>query len=209
MPELTTLALFMAAALAVNLTPGPDILYIAARSTSEGRASGVLSVVGITIGCLLHTVAAAVGLSALIAAIPAAYDAVRLAGAAYLLYLGARALVAGSSADSVARPDRARLRTVFAQGVLTNISNPKVALFFMAFLPQFVDPRRGHTGVQMVVLGLLFSLSGSVVNLGVALTASLATSWLRSNALTARLLRRVSGTVFIGLGLRLALSERR
>ena len=134
MPELTTLALFMAAALAVNLTPGPDILYIAARSTSEGRASGVLSVVGITIGCLLHTVAAAVGLSALIAAIPAAYDAVRLAGAAYLLYLGARALVAGSSADSVAPPDRARLRTVFAQGVLTNISNPKVALFFMAFL---------------------------------------------------------------------------
>lgn len=204
-----TLAVFMAAGLTLNVTPGPDMLYVATRATSEGRAAGIVSALGIGAGTLVHVAALALGLAALLAAVPLAYDAVRLAGAAYLVWLGARALLRPASAlagPAVAPASRWR---VFRQGIVTNVLNPKVALFFLAFLPQFVDPARGSPAAQIVVLGLLFDVSGTLVNVLVAVAASRAGAWLRRPGRPARLLQRATGVVFVGLGLRLALAGRR
>lgn len=130
----------MAAALALNLTPGPDMLYVIARSTAERRRAGVISALGIGVGTLVHITALTLGLSALLAAVPVAYDVVRYAGAAYLIYLGVRAIVRPPALGGDVAIERASLWAVFRQGVITNVLNPKVALFFLAFLPQFVDP---------------------------------------------------------------------
>jgi threonine/homoserine/homoserine lactone efflux protein len=210
------LPLFMAATLALNLTPGPDMLYVIARSAGEGRAAGVVSALGIAAGCLVHTFAVALGLSSVLLAVPVAYDAVRYAGAAYLVYLGVRALVR-PSAGGGAPPAPAPLGAVFRQGVVTNVLNPKVALFFLAFLPQFVDPARGNVALYLVALGVLFNVSGTLVNLVVAVAASSAARaagrWeqghgVRVGARPARW-QRLTGVVFIGLGVRLALMQRK
>jgi threonine/homoserine/homoserine lactone efflux protein len=197
--------LFMSAALALNLTPGPDMLYVAARGTGEGRRAGIVSALGIGAGTLVHIAALALGLSALLAAVPAAYDAVRYLGAAYLLWLGVRALLRpGATAATAVAP--APLGVVFRQGVVTNVLNPKVALFFLAFLPQFVDPARGDPVVQTIALGLLFDVQGTLVNLLVALAASRLAGRLRSER-AGRALRRVTGGVFVLLGVRLAVKR--
>ena len=207
-PPLHSLLLFMAAGLALNVTPGPDMLYVAARSTSEGRAAGIVSSLGIATGTLFHIAAVALGLAALLAAVPVAYAAVRIGGAIYLVYLGVRALAA-HSAVSTRSATRAPLATIFRQGVITNVLNPKVALFFLAFLPQFVDPARGNPAVQIVVLGLIFDTSGTIVNAAVALGASRAADGVRAGSRSGAILRKVTGSIFIGLGLRLALTARR
>jgi len=207
MPSFGNLLLFLGAALALNLTPGPDMLYVAARGSSEGRGAGVVSALGIAAGCLVHIAALALGLSALLERVPAAYDAVRLGGAAYLIWLGVRALWRPSALGAVGELERAPLGRIFRQGIVTNVLNPKVALFFLAFLPQFVDPGRGHTVGQLVFLGLLFNTSGTLVNLAVAVAASRATDWLRARQRAARMMQRATGAVFVGLGLKLALSN--
>jgi threonine/homoserine/homoserine lactone efflux protein len=199
----------MAAALALNLTPGPDMLYVATRSASEGRAAGVVSALGIGAGTLVHIAVVALGLSALLDTVPVAYTIVRLAGAGYLVYLGIRAFIATSDGGDGPRLERASLWRIFRQGVVTNVLNPKVALFFVAFLPQFVDPARGDAALQIVALGLLFDASGTVVNLAVALLASGVARRLRREGRASRWMKRVTGLVFIGLGLKLALSSRR
>ena len=209
MPDLQTLALFLAAGLALNLTPGPDMLYVATRGSAEGRAAGVASALGIAAGCLVHVAALALGLSALLKAVPLAYDAVRWAGAAYLVWLGLRALVRPAPLALGGALAPRRLAAVFRQGVVTNVLNPKVALFFLAFLPQFVDPARGSAARQIVVLGLLFNVTGTLVNLGVAYLASGATAWLRAHERRTALAQRLTGLVFVGLGVRLALGGRR
>lgn len=195
----------MAAGLALNITPGPDMLYVAARSTSEGRAAGIVSSLGIATGTLFHITAVALGLSALLAAVPVAYTAVRIAGAIYLVYLGVRALVsrAGSAERTVAH---APLATIFRQGMITNMLNPKVALFFLAFLPQFVDPARGSAAAQIVVLGLIFDTSGTIVNTVVALGASRAAEHMRANSRAGEILHKFTGVIFIGLGVRIAVA---
>lgn len=199
----------MAAALALNLTPGPDMLYVAARSASEGRPSGVASALGIAVGTLVHITAVALGLAALLRAVPVAYTVVRLGGAAYLVYLGIRALRSRESALAVREVAPASLAAVFRQGVITNVLNPKVALFMLAFLPQFVDPSRGSAAVQTVVLGLMFDTSGTIVNLVVALGASGASARLRRSERAGRALNRITGVIFLGLGARIALAGRR
>ncbi|HYM62592.1 MAG TPA: LysE family translocator [Thermoanaerobaculia bacterium] len=208
MPTLHTIVLFMAAALALNLTPGPDMLYVVTRSSAEGRRSGISSALGISFGCLFHISAVALGLSSLLRTVPAAYDVVRFAGASYLIYLGIKALVRPGElhAESL-RGDRSQW-AVFRQGVLTNVLNPKVALFFLALLPQFVDPRRGSAAVQIVTLGLLFTTSGTLVNAGVALGASGAAQWLQARKRAAAGIQRAAGAVFIALGLRIAFARR-
>ncbi len=143
MPSVEMVLVFMAAALALNLTPGPDMLYVTARSVSDGRAAGVLSAFGIAAGTLVHIAALALGLAALLAAIPLAYDVVRIAGAIYLVVIGIQLVVHPRTASDVAALPRSRLRVVFMQAVITNVLNPKVALFFLAFLPQFVDTQAG------------------------------------------------------------------
>ena len=205
-----SLALFLAAGLALNLTPGPDMLYVAARGASEGRSAGVASALGIGAGTLVHVTLVAAGLAALLAAVPVAYLALRLGGAAYLIYLGVRALRGGPAA-SVGSLAPAPLGVIFRQGVITNVLNPKVALFFLAFLPQFVDPSRGNPALQVVALGLLFDVSGTLVNLAVALASSRVAGQLRRSEEpggSARMIHRVTGGLFIALGARLAYGAR-
>jgi threonine/homoserine/homoserine lactone efflux protein len=210
MIELHSLALFLAAGLALNFTPGPDMLYVAARGASEGRAAGIVSALGIGAGTLVHIALVAGGLAALLAAVPVAYLIVRLGGAAYLVYLGIRALRAHpSSNDATTELQPASLGAIFRQGVVTNVLNPKVALFFLAFLPQFIDPSRGHPALQVILLGLLFDVTGTLVNLAVAIGSSGAASRLRSPGRGGHLLQRLTGGFFIALGLRLAYSARR
>lgn len=209
LPDTNTLLLFMTAALALNVTPGPDMLYVVARSVGDGRAAGVISSFGIAAGSLVHTLAVALGLAGLLRAVPIAFEIVKWAGAAYLIWLGVRALRRrGGPVDQVAVTPASR-RTVFAQGMLTNLLNPKVALFFLAFLPQFVDPERGPVALQIISLGLLFNTSGTLVNILVAVLASGAGAWSRRQFGESVVLRRVTGVLFIGLGVRLALLERR
>jgi len=209
MPDGEALAVFLAAALALNLTPGPDMLYVAARGAAEGRGAGIVSALGIAVGCLVHLAALALGFAALLETVPVAYEVVRVAGAAYLVWLGIRAIVRPAPLVPAQVAGSARLGAVFRQGVVTNVLNPKVALFFLAFLPQFVDPARGGAVAQIVALGLLFNSSGTLVNLAVAVLASRATGWLRSRERGARWLQRLTGALFVGLGVRLALAGRR
>ena len=204
MPTFETIVLFMSAGLALNLTPGPDMLYVATRSASDGRAAGLVSALGIAVGCLGHLAALTFGLAALLSRVPAAYDVVRLAGAAYLAYLGMRALIRPQPLSLDTRVARSSLGAVFRQGVFTNLLNPKVALFFLAFLPQFVDPARGSPVTQIVLLGLLFNCSGTLVNAVVADVASRATAWLRAQEAASRRLQRLTGAIFVALGVRLA-----
>ena len=209
MVDLTLLALFMTATLALNLAPGPDMLYVSTRSLAQGRRAGVISALGIAAGAVFHTIAIASGLAALLRALPLAYDVVRLVGAAYLIWLGVQALrgKAGPAADQPL--DRADEWAMFRQGAITNILNPKVALFFLAFLPQFVDPARGSVALQLVVLGCLFNCSGTLVNIAVAYLAASAGRWLGARGHVERIFRWLTASVFIGLGLRLALGDRK
>jgi threonine/homoserine/homoserine lactone efflux protein len=205
MPHADTLVLFIAAGLALNLTPGPDMLYVIARSTGEGRAAGIASALGIALGCLFHIAALAAGLSAVLTRVPSAYHVIRIAGAIYLAYLGVRALTSSRTAvTSTVEPARS-VGAIVLQGCVTNMLNPKVALFFLAFIPQFVRADGWSPAAQVVALGLLFNVTGTIVNLVVAVAASRATGWLRANQATAIWLQRTTGVVFIGLGMRLAL----
>jgi threonine/homoserine/homoserine lactone efflux protein len=209
MPGPQTLALFMLAALALNLTPGPDMLYVTARSVGDGRRAGMVAALGIGAGTLVHITALALGLAALLAAVPLAYDVLRIAGAVYLLVIGVQLLWRPRRAGGTTVVAPASLNTVFAQAVVTNVLNPKVALFFLAFLPQFVDPAAGPALAQIVLLGLLFDVQGTVVNIAVALLASGTTRRLRANARVATLLQRLTGAIFVTLGVKLAAAGNR
>jgi len=208
-PDSNSLLVFIAAGLLLNVTPGPDVLYIVGRSIGQGRLAGLVSVLGISTGCLFHVASAALGLSALMIALPLAYDAVRYAGAAYLVWLGVRAIASKSSPLQVQRVEPERLGRVFRQGVLTNMLNPKVALFFLAFLPQFTDPTRGPVPLQIALLGLIFIGNGTVVCVIYALAASRLGEWLKTRYDVATWLNRAMGGLFVGLGIRLALENRR
>ncbi len=209
LPDSQLLLLFMSAALALNLTPGPDMLYVAGRSAADGRPAGIAAALGIGAGTLVHIAAVALGLAALLAAVPLAYTLVRITGAAYLVWLGVKALRhrPGGAGAAVLAP--ASRWVAFRQGALTNILNPKVALFFLAFLPQFVEAGRGRPAAQVIALGLLFDASGTLVILVGALGASGAARRLRGGGRTATLLQRTTGVLFIALGVRLALAGRR
>jgi threonine/homoserine/homoserine lactone efflux protein len=218
------LALFAAAALAVNLTPGPDMLFVVGTGATRGRRAGVMAALGVGAGCLMHVALAAVGLSAVLAASALAFSVVKWVGAAYLVWMGlsmwrsrrgrptrAEASVAAADLEASARPATGG-RSVFWQGAITNALNPKVALFFLAFLPQFIEPGANGQALAFVALGLLFNIGGTVVNIVVALLAAsisqrLAARGAGSSAIGLWLQRAV-GALFIGLGVRLALSTR-
>jgi threonine/homoserine/homoserine lactone efflux protein len=210
MIELSQLLAFLAASLALNLTPGADMTYVIARSAAQGRAAGLAASLGIAAGSVVHTLLAAIGVSALLQHSEAAFLTVKYAGAAYLLYLAWKAIRAGDGAAATDRQlGRAGLRRVFAEGALTNLLNPKVALFILAFLPQFVDPSRGNAAIQILVLGALFNIGGTAINAGVACFASAAARAIGNSAGFGRWLNRISALVFVGLAVRLALAERR
>lgn len=206
MPEPSRWATFAVATLLLNLSPGPDMMYVIARSLGQGRRAGVVSALGIGGGCLVHTAAAALGIAALLRSSPFAFQVVRYAGAVYLVYRGVRLLARRSAGNPSAELAPENLAAIFRQGVVTNVLNPKVALFFLAFLPQFVSPARGGVAVQMAALGLWFDFSGTLVNLGVACLAGVAAGFLESGR-GRELAERASGSVLIALGLRVGLTR--
>lgn len=207
LPDAPALIVFMVATISLNLTPGQDMMYVMGNSVGSGARAGVAAAFGVGGGCVVHTLAAALGLSAVLVSSPVAYDAIRYLGAAYLVYLGVRA-VAGAPERLEARSAGAKgMLPVFRQGVVTNVLNPKVALFFLAFLPQFVDPSRGLTVWQFILLGTIFNVSGTTVNVLVALASGRVGDWLRRSPTFARAQQWVSGAVFVALGARIALAR--
>jgi threonine/homoserine/homoserine lactone efflux protein len=212
MPEVSTLALFTLAAVTLLVIPGPAVLYIVTRSVDQGRAAGLASVCGIHVGTLVHVAAAAMGLSALLVSSATAYHAVRWLGAAYLIWLGVRRLLAKDEPSGSGKgldASRLGLRRIFAQGVVVNVLNPKTALFFFAFLPQFVDTSRGSVPFQVLVFGVAFVLLGLVSDGAYAVAASAGAGWLRRRPGVARASRLVSGGVLISLGVTTALAGSR
>jgi len=209
MPAIETIVLFMAAVLALNVTPGPSIAYVMSRSFGQGRTAGLVSAVGLGTGSLLHAIGATLGLSAVVAYSPMAYAVIKYLGAAYLVYLGVGLLRQRTVRVADAVLPGLSLSRVYRQGVLTEILNPKIALFFLSFLPQFVDPARGSVARQTLFFGLLFHVTGVPINMLVAVAGSAIAASFSRNPLLERIRNWLSGTVLIGLGVRLALSERR
>src|SRR5215218_2008502 len=209
MPDLSTWGLFVLASLVLLLTPGPAVLYIVARSVQQGRTAGLVSVLGIHLGTIVHIVAAAVGLSALIVSSALAFSVVKWVGAAYLIWIGIRTLLAKDpSSDAPAVPAEP-LGRVFRDGFVVNLFNPKTAIFFLAFLPQFVDPSRGAVHWQILVLGLTFMSLGIMSDGMFALIAGAAGDFLRRSRRFLRFQRWFAGTSFIGLGVTAALATRK
>ncbi len=202
------LPLFLMAALLVNFTPGPDMLFVVGSSAAHGQRAGVLAALGVGAGCLLHVALAALGLSALLAASATAFAVVKWVGVAYLVWVGLSMLRARAAqpGDAAAATLRQRSSSVFWQGALTNALNPKVAMFFLAFLPQFIAPGATDQALSFMALGLVFNLGGTLVNLAVALLASRVRKRLAAGQAVASWLQRAVGVVFVGLGVKLAFS---
>ena len=200
--------LFLAAGILLNLTPGPDTAYILGRSIAQGREAGIASALGISIGSIFHTCAAALGLSAILATSAFAFSAIKLLGGAYLVFLGIKMLL--DRRKQLSLPANFRRRTTiaaFRQGVLTNILNPKVALFFLAFLPQFIDPASNAKIMAFVTLGLTFVTTGTIWCLILAWFASAFSKRLRTNETISQWLNRTAGALFVFLGIRLAMTR--
>jgi len=205
-PDPERLAVFMVAGLALLLVPGPAVLYIVARSIHQGRRAGLASALGIHVGTLVHIAAATLGLSALIVSSAVAFTAVKVAGAVYLIGLGLWTLFSGRAEAEVSLGGERNLRRAFAQGIVVNVLNPKTALFFLAFLPQFVDADAPHPALQIAVLGILFALMGLTTDSLWALAAGTAGGVLRRSRRFVTTQRYVTGTVYIGLGAATALA---
>lgn len=207
LPSAGNLVLFVSAALVLLIVPGPAVLYIFARSVEQGRTAGIVSIAGIHIATLVHVAAASLGLSAILASSALAFSIVKYAGAAYLIWLGLRKFFGPApdpeTAITVRKQNFARL---LRDGFIVNLLNPKTALFFLAFLPQFVEVDRGSVAMQIAFLGLTFTLLGIVTDGFYALAAGTAGGWLKRNRNYLRLERYVSGTLFIGLGVTAALA---
>lgn len=202
--------LFALTGLLLNLTPGNDMLYVIARSSGGRTKAGIISALGIGAGCLVHILAAVAGLSALIAQSALAFDIIKYAGAAYLVYLGIRCLLKKNTA--LVAPKNVQLlpyKRIFWQGVLTNVLNPKVALFFLAFLPQFIDLHRGNTGLQILFLGTWFDLVGTLVNVLVALLFGKLSGWLSRSSRFVQWQERITGMILVGIGIKVALESKK
>lgn len=202
--------LFVLSGLILNITPGPDTAYVVARSLQRGWQGGAVAGLGISLGCLVHIAAAAIGLSALIAASASAFMVIKVIGAAYLIYAGLRMFVVrgapAADASPAAAPDRS-LRRIFWQGALTNILNPKIALFFLALLPQFVDADAASKPLAFVVLGLIFVVNGTIWNFLVAIFAVKAAGGISQSRRAQVWLSRTIGGLFVYLGIRIATFE--
>src|SRR5215218_3874290 len=187
MPDASTFALFVAAALVLLIVPGPSVLYIVARSVEGGRTAGLVSVLGVQTGALVHIAFAALGISAILASSAVAFSVVKWLGAAYLVWLGLKRIFGRDEGENEVAVEPARLSRVFSQGVIVNILNPKTALFFLAFLPQFVDPARGAAWTQILLLGATFVILALCSDGLYALLSGTASGWLQ---------RKVKGTAF-------------
>ena len=205
MPDWSKLSLFVSVTVALVFMPGPNTLYIIARSVNQGRRAGVVSSLGVQVGSLIHIAAAALGLSALLLSSALAFGVVKYAGAAYLIYLGVKTLLTKEKAGRAREIREAGLGRVFYQGVVVNLLNPKTGLFFFAFLPQFVDPARGQVVTQVISLGAILILFGTLSDLTYALAAGSVGNWLRGNLKFLRAQRIFAGSIYLGLGAATAL----
>ena len=206
MPGIHHYWLFIATAVVLVITPGQDTFFILGRSLAGGRSAGIAAALGITAGSVVHTILAALGLSALLATSPYAFMAVKFAGAAYLIYIGVRALLARSAklpGEGAGSTDDGRW-PAFRQGIISNLLNPKVALFFLALMPQFIDAASTHKVAAFLVLGLSFVTLGVVWCVVLAIAAAQLRGWFLRRPSMATVLNRVAGAMFIALGLRLA-----
>ena len=208
--EINTFLLFAFASLVLNITPGADMLYVATRSTSQGVKAGIVSAFGIMAGCIVHLVAAVAGLSAIIANSATAFSIIKYSGAAYLFYLGLQSLFSKQNKFEL-KTDMVRksLSSIFWQGVVTNVLNPKVALFFLAFLPQFINIKTGDVKWQIFLLGTWFNISGTIVNILVALVFGRMGNWFAKRQWFIKWQNKITGLVLIGLGIKVALSSRK
>jgi len=204
MPDI---ALFLAASALLAIAPGPDVIYVLTRGIAQGRRAGLAAALGFASGCIFHTVLAPVGIAALIRSSPLAFDLVRYAGAAYLVWIGIQALRHRSAFSIEAAGESRTLATIYRQSVIGNMLNPKVTLFFLAFLPQFVNAGAGHVGWQMALLGVLFMLVTIVVFGAIAIFAGWIGAWVRRKPAIGERLNVFAGLTFIGLGIRVALPD--
>jgi threonine/homoserine/homoserine lactone efflux protein len=206
MPNWSTLSLFIAATSILVFMPGPNTLYIIARSIQQGCRAGIISSLGVQVGTLLHIAAAVLGLSALLLSSALAFTVVKYAGAAYLIYLGVKTLLTKEQIGPTREIQKASLSRVFYQGVVVNLLNPKTALFFFAFLPQFIDTARGRVAMQIVLFGTILVVIGTLSDSVYALAAGGVGNWLRGNLRFLRAQRYFAGSVYLGLGAATALS---
>jgi threonine/homoserine/homoserine lactone efflux protein len=206
MPPLSSIALFMASAFVLLITPGPAVLYIVARSIDQGRLAGIVSALGIGTGALVHTAAAALGLSALLVSSALAFNVVRYVGAAYLVYLGIQKFREHTSPVQITDQPPKKLSRIYSQGVIVNVLNPKAALFFFAFLPQFVDPANGSVTTQILLLGFIFVTMALFSDSTYALLAGTIGHWLRNSRRFMQGQRYFAGTVYLALGITTALA---
>ena len=209
LPEWTSLGVFVAAALVLLLTPGPAVLYIVARSVDQGRRAGLVSALGVHAGTLVHVAAAAAGLSMLLMASATLFGVVKYLGAGYLIYIGVRRLLDRTAITGSGRIAAVPWHRAFIDGAVVNVLTPKTALFFLAFLPQFVDPARGPVGPQALALGVVFVVLGLVTDGLYAIGAGWASSWLRARPRFISGQRWLTGGRYIGLGIAAALSDTR
>jgi len=208
MPEFQVLSVFFLASVALGVAPGPDNIFVLTQSALYGRLSGLVVTLGLCTGIMVHTLAVALGLAAVFATSQAAFTAVKLLGAGYLLYLAWQALRADKSALAQGDGPRPGLWALYRRGIVMNLTNPKVAIFFLAFLPQFADPDAGPLFAQLVVLGGVFILAAVVVFGAISLAAGLLGDWLRGTPSAQVILNRVAAVVFVGLAIRLLASQR-
>jgi threonine/homoserine/homoserine lactone efflux protein len=206
LPHAPSLLLFIVGSLLLLVIPGPAVFYVLSRAIGQGRAAGVVSAAGISVGTLFHVAAAVLGISALLVSSARAFQTVKIVGAGYLVFLGVRMLLRREDETAPAAETGHSYRRIFAQGVLVNILNPKSALFFLAFLPQFVEPARGHIAIQIFSLGVLFATMGLLSDSSWALVAGTLAGKLKSNLRWRRTQKNISGGALIALGLATAFS---
>ncbi|KAF0187523.1 MAG: lysine exporter protein [Desulfobulbaceae bacterium] len=202
-----TLFLFFAASVALALAPGPDNIFVLTQSALHGRLSGFLVTIGLCTGLLVHTAAVSFGIAVIFQTSDLAFNALKAIGASYLLYLAWRAFQAGESNFSEQEDIALSRRKLYLRGILMNVTNPKVAIFFLAFLPQFANPSRGSLALQMLTLGAVFMLAALIVFGAIAWAAGFIGNWLKRTRSAQIVINRFAGTVFVGLALRLALSK--
>jgi threonine/homoserine/homoserine lactone efflux protein len=201
---------FAFTALLLNLTPGNDMLYVMARSTSQGSKAGIISSLGIMGGGIVHTTAAVAGLSAIIAKSATAFDIIKYVGAAYLIYIGVQSILAKKNTRNISPAvPKLSYKKIFWQGVITNVLNPKVALFFLAFLPQFINVKTGNTAMQILFLGVWFNVGGTLVNIIVSLLFGRIGKWLGGSSAFIHWQKKITGGILIALGIKVALSSRK
>ncbi len=207
-PEGHNFWLFALASLMLNITPGNDMLFVIARSTSQGVKAGIISSLGIGVGCMVHIFAAVIGLSALIAQSAVAFSVIKYIGAGYLVYLGVLAVISKRNTLNIStQKEKITYSKMFWQGAITNVLNPKVALFFLAFLPQFIDISAKHAWPQILFLGVWFDAGGTLVNILVAILFGRAGVWFSKSAWFQKWQNKITGVILIGLGVKVAVSK--